>query len=210
MRITVQLLIACGIGPTAARQFEAPLQAACARFGIDQRPRVAAFLAQLAHESADFTRLEESLWYSRPERIMAVFGRRVPSLAEAQRLIRNPQGLANRVYANRLGNGDEASGDGWRYRGRGLVQLTGRANYAAAGVELKVDYKAHPDLVAQPEHAALTAARFWAAAGCNALADSSQIDAITRAINGPAMLAANERRSRFDDALRAMAALGAA
>jgi putative chitinase len=198
-------LIAAGIPPTQARIFAEPIARAFERFAIDSRPRRAAFVAQAAHESANFTRLEESLFYRTPERIRAMWPNRVPSLAEAAKLCRNPRALANRVYANRLGNGDEASGEGWKYRGRGLFQLTGRANYMAAGDALGQPYKAQPEMVAQPEHAALTAGWYWSASGLNELADGAQIDAITRRINGPAMVAADERRSLFDEALRAFA-----
>lgn len=197
-------LIACGIGPTQARTFLEPLRRVLVRFEINSPVRIAAFIAQAAHESTDFTRLEENLRYSRPERIMAVFPSTVHSIADAVPLINNPQALASKVYANRLGNGDEASCDGWRYRGRGLFQVTGRTNYMAAGGALGVDLKIHPELVAEPEGAAMTAGWFWSAAGCNALADSSQIDAITRKINGRAMLGAMERHSRFDHALQAL------
>lgn len=197
-------LIACGIGPTQARVFLEPLRRVFDRFEISSPVRMAAFIAESAHESANFTRLEENLHYSRPERIMAVFPSTVHSTADAAPLINNPQALASKVYANKLGNGDEASGDGWRYRGRGLFQITGRANYMVAGGALSVDLKSHPDLVAEPESAAMTAGWFWSAAGCNGLADGSQIDAITRKINGRAMLGADERRSRFDHALQAL------
>jgi putative chitinase len=130
---------------------------------------------------------------------------RVPTMGDAAKLTRNPQALANRVYADRLGNGNEASGDGWRYRGRGLIQLTGRSNYVAAGDALGTPYVMVPEWVSQPVHAALTAAWFWASNGCNELADSSQIDAITRRVNGPKMVAADERRSMFDEAMRSFA-----
>jgi putative chitinase len=197
-------LIACGIGPTQARAFLGPLQVVFERFKVDSPSRIAAFIAQAAHESADFTRLEENLRYSKPERIMTVFPSTVHSIADAVPLINNPQALASKVYANRLGNGDEASGDGWRYRGRGLFQITGRTNYMAAGAALGVDLKNHPEHVGQPESAAMTAGWFWSAAGCNDLADSAQIDAITRKINGRAMLGAVERHSRYNDALRVL------
>ena len=203
--ITVATLVAAGIELGPARLFAQPLARACERFGIDTAARAAAFVAQAAHESAGFTRLEENLYYRTAERIRVVWPQTVRSLAEAGQLVRRPQALANRVYANRLGNGDETSGDGWRYRGRGLFQLTGRANYMAAGSACDRPYKDRPDLVAQPDDAALSAAWYWAAAGLNALADSAQIDQITRRINGPAMLAAGERRSRYDEALRAFA-----
>lgn len=197
-------LIGCGIGPTQARMFLDPLRRAFQRFDIDTPARMAGFIAQASHESAAFTRLEENLRYSRPERIMAVFPSTVRSIADAVPLINNPQALAAKVYAGRLGNGDEASQDGWKYRGRGLFQLTGRTNYMAAGDALGADLKGHPERVAEPEGAAMTAAWFWATAGCNDLADTSQIDAITRKINGRAMLGAAERRSHFDHALRVL------
>lgn len=201
----IRELVAAGIPPTQARLFDEPLTAAFERFDIGSPARRAAFIAQAAHESMRFTKLEENLYYTKPERIRDIFPSRVKSLDDAARLARNPEGLANRVYANRLGNGDEDSGDGWRYRGRGLFQLTGQANYMAAGAALGRPYKEQPELVALPEDAALTAAWYWSIRGLNALADSAQIDAITRAINGPAMAGADDRRSMFDEASRAFA-----
>lgn len=198
-------LIAAGIAPTQARQFAEPLERAFALFHIDTPARRAAFVAQAAHESTGFTRLEEDLFYRRPDRILKMWPRRFAGPGEAAEFTRQPQKLANRVYANRLGNGDESSGDGWKYRGRGLFQLTGRANYMAAGDALSHPYKDHPELVAQPQDAAMTAAWFWTTKGLNALADSAQIDAITKAINGPAMAGADERRSLYDEATRAFA-----
>lgn len=204
--IEVASLVAAGIGPTQARTFEAPLLAACAAFEIDTPARQAAFVAQCAHESRLFTVLEENLFYRTPERICAIFRSTVPTLAIAQTLAGNPQQLANHVYANRNGNGDEASGDGWRYRGRGLIQLTGRKNYTRAAQDLDRDYVATPDLVLQPADACLSAAWFWHAGNLNALADAGRIDDITRAINGPAMAGARERRQLTDAALSAFAA----
>ena len=203
--ISVQRLVAAGVPPTQARQFADPLAAACARFQIDTPARIAGFIAQCRVESADFTRLEENLHYTTPERIRAVFPSRVPSLADAARLVRNPQALANRVYAARLGNGPEASGDGWRYRGRGIVQLTGRANYADATTALGRPYVEQPELVAQPADACLTAAWFWHSRKLSILADSAQWDAITRAVNGFAMLHADLRRQHAEQALTAFA-----
>jgi len=203
--ISVTTLIAAGINPTPARAFADALSEACSHFDIKTPVRQAAFVAQCAHESEGFTRLEESLYYTTPERIRAMWPARVPSLADAATLCRKPEALANRVYANRNGNGDESSGDGWRYRGRGLIQLTGRANYLAAECAIGTAYKSTPDLVALPQHAAMTAAWFFSAAGCNSLADASNIDGITRQINGPAMAGAGDRRQRFDEAVRAFA-----
>lgn len=200
--ITVATLIAAGIGPTQARQFAEPLAAACRRFDISTPARVAGFLAQCRVESQGFTQLEEGLSYRSAERIAEVFRRLRPrGMAQLALLVRNPKGLANAAYAGVNGNGDEASGDGWRYRGRGLKQLTGRANYADAAEALGRPYLEQPDLVALPEDACLTAAWFWHSAKCNILADSAQWDAITRAVNGPGMLQADARRQFAEEAV---------
>lgn len=203
--ITVEILIAAGVAPTQARLYASPLAAACSRFGITTQARVASFIAQCMVESGCMVHTEENLRYSNAERVRQIFPTSVPSLADAAQLVNNPQRLANRVYAGRLGNGPEASGDGWRYRGRGLIQLTGRDNYADAAKSLGAPYIEQPDLVATPEHACLTAAWYWHTHKLNVLADSAQTDAITRAINGPAMLHRALRRQLTDDALRALA-----
>ncbi|MGA0608814.1 glycoside hydrolase family 19 protein [Caldimonas sp. KR1-144] len=203
MLISLAQLVACGIGPTQARTFVYPINEACQAFDIDTPPRLAAFLAQCKVESRRFADLEEDLTYRRAERIREVFGDRVSSLQQAGTLVGKPEALANVVYANKNGNGDPNSGDGWRYRGRGLIQLTGRANYMAAGAALGMPYKDQPDLVATPRHSCLTAAQFFAANGCNELADSSQIDKITRKVNR-AMLHAAERRQAFEEAVRVL------
>lgn len=185
--LELQHLIAAGIDPTQARRFLEPLRQACERFRIDTPRRRAAFIAQLAHESTGFTRLEENLFYTTPERIRAVFPSTVPTLAQARTLVRAPQALANHVYARKNGNGDAASGDGWRYRGRGLIGLTGLGNYLRAEQTLGRPYVSQPDLVAQPADAALTSAHWWHLNDCNRLADTWDIDGITRRVNGPGM-----------------------
>jgi putative chitinase len=201
--ISVETLVKAGIHPTQARVFADPLKAACALFAINTPARIAAFLGQVGHESAGFTRLEESLYYRRPELIVQYFSA-VRTIADAMPLTRNPKALANRVYANRLGNGDESSSDGWRYRGRGLIQLTGRANYMAAGQALSRPYKEDPDLVAQPSDACLTAAWYWQTRALNELADAWLIGEITRRVNGPKLLGLDDRRQRSEIALEAL------
>lgn len=201
--ISIDTLIRAGIHPTQARVFVDPLKAACALFAIDTPARIAAFLGQVAHESAGFTRLEESLYYRRPELIVQYFSS-VRTIAEAMPLTRNPKGLANRVYANRLGNGDESSGDGWRYRGRGLIQITGRENYRAASRALSRPYEDQPDLVATPSDACLTAAWYWHVKNLNPLADAWMIGEITRRVNGNRMLGLDDRRQRSEQALEAL------
>lgn len=203
--ISVRTLIAAGVPPTQARQFAEPLAAACARFGINTPARVAGFVAQCRVESADFTMLEENLRYRTPEVLDRTFSA-VRGLDDAARLIKaGPQAIANRVYAGRMGNGPEASGDGWRYRGRGLKQLTGRDHYAEAARALAQPYLEQPELVGQPADAALTAAWYWHVAKCNTLADAALWDAITRAVNGPAMLQAALRRQYSQEAALALA-----
>ncbi|TPE62849.1 glycoside hydrolase family 19 protein [Sandaracinobacter neustonicus] len=210
MTPTVEQLVAAGIGPTAARQFQPVLAAPLARFGITTPRRVAAFLAQCHVESAGFTALEENLMYTSATRLRRIWPSRFADENAATPFVRNPRRLANRVYANRNGNGPEASGDGWRYRGRGLKQLTGRANYRDAGAATGRPYADKPDLLQDPADAVLTAAWFWQAKGCNELADAWAIDSITRRVNGPAMLEAAQRRRRSGEALKALGGVEAA
>lgn len=204
MDISVEQLIAGGIHPTQAKRFAAALAPALARFDIGTPARAAAFLGQCCVESAAFTRLEENLFYTTAARIASVWPSRFRDAAAAAPFARLPQRLANRVYAGRNGNGDEASGDGWRYRGRGLKQLTGRRNYRDAAQGCGRDYLARPELVQEPEDAAMTAAFFWHKARCNEAADAGDHDAVTRLVNGPAMLAAAQRRARARAFLRAL------
>ena len=203
MNLSLGSLIVAGIAPTQARQFLEPLAEACNTYAIDTPARLAGFVAQCRVESRDFTALEENLNYRSPERLRAIFPSRVHSMADAAALVaQGPRAIANRVYAGKNGNGDEASGDGWKYRGRGLIQLTGRANYHDAGMELGFNYIEAPDLVATPQHACLTAAWYWHVRKLNHLADSAQWDAITRAVNGPAMLHADLRRQYSEEGVQ--------
>lgn len=203
--VDVPRLIASGVHPTQARVFAAPLSRACEQFEIITRERIAAFIAQLMHESQAFSRLEESLWYTTPERIRQVFSVTVPSIEVARTLTRKPQMLANRVYANKNGNGPESSGDGWKYRGRGLIMTTGRANYANAQRLTGQPLVDRPDLLLAPNNAAMAAAGYWGAANCNRLADAYEIDRITRAINGAGMEGAARRRDLFEETMEAFA-----
>lgn len=200
----IETLVALGVHPTQARQFADPLKAAMSLHDISTPGRQSAFLAHCILESSKFTMLEENLRYTTPDRIRAVWPSRFKTAADAAPYARNPQGLANRVYAGRNGNGDEASGDGWQFRGRGLFQLTGRANYLRAAQALGRPYIGDPDLVAEPSDAALTAAWFWHDAGCNQMVDAGRFDSTTRAINGPAMLHAKERLALYKQATGAL------
>ena len=143
----------------------------------------AAFLAQCAHESREFTATEENLNYS-AEGLLRVFPKYFKSLEQATMYARNPRAIASYVYANRMGNGPESSGDGYRYRGRGYIQLTGHDNYMQFAAATATDALNQPSLVADTEGAALSAGWFWAKNSLNLLADKEDMIAITRRING--------------------------
>jgi putative chitinase len=203
MNISASQLVAAGIAPTQASTFAAPLNDACARFDIDTPARIAAFLGQCMVESDRLIHTEENLFYSDPAHIWDVFPSHFMSASEAAPYAKNPSKLGARVYANRLGNGDESSGDGYTFRGRGLLQVTGREHYSDAATGLAHDYLNAPSLVSLPADACLTAAWFWHTNKLNALADAGALDAITRAINGRAMLQATLRKQYTQQALNA-------
>lgn len=179
-----QLLAAMPRSEPVAASFVAPLNQAMAKWEIDTPDRVAAFLAQAAHESAELLRLEENLNYSAAG-LVQTWPTRF-TLEEALAYERKPAKIANRVYAQRLGNGGELTGDGWRFRGRGIFQLTGRANYLDASLAICGDetLAESPDLVANPEYACETAGWFWQTNNLNRFADVADFEALTRAING--------------------------
>jgi predicted chitinase len=153
-----------------------------AKYGInDSGLRLAHFMAQILHESGAFTITTESLNY-RPERLLDVWPTRFKTLEDAQPFARNPEALANNVYGGRMGNVDP--GDGWRYIGRGLLQLTGRESYEKYGKQLGVDLAGNPDLAFSAEWCLPIAAAEWAASNCNAFADADDLRKVTKAING--------------------------
>jgi putative chitinase len=156
-------------------QWTGALNAAMDRFDVTSTERIAAFLAQVAHESSEFQRLIENLNYS-AKRLMQVWPGRFSSLEKAMAYANQPEKLANYVYAKRLGNGDVGSGDGWQFRGRGLLQITGRGNYQSTGAALGLPLDVEPDLLAEPTTAAMAAAQFWKSRGLNELADDRNDD----------------------------------
>lgn len=160
-----------------------PLNETFQRFEILTPRQQAAFIGQCGHECGNFKMLEENLNY-RAETLMKLWPKRFPTLDFAKQFERNPKKIANSVYANRMGNRDEASGDGYRFRGRGCIQLTGSANYYHAGKALGVDFIMDPDLVATPQYAALTAGFFWNTQKLNPIAESGNNLALTKKING--------------------------
>jgi len=158
-----------------AAAWTAPLNQAISRFDIVSPERCAAFLAEIAHESSECSRLEEHLNYS-ATRLMTVWPNRFPTLDRALPFEHQAEKLAKFVYAKRLGNGDAPTGDGWRFRGRGLLQVTGRGNYHTIGAALGLPLDAEPERLAQPDGAALSAAYFWKSRGLNELADDRNDD----------------------------------
>jgi putative chitinase len=155
-------------------------------FEINTPLRLAHFLAQCSHESADFRAVRENLNYS-ARALRKVFRKYFPDDTKALEYERKPEKIANLVYANRMGNGDESSGDGWKHRGRGYIQLTGHDNYAAFDKVVEDDILADPDLVAT-KYPLLSAAWFWDSRSLNTLADKGATDedviAITKKVNG--------------------------
>jgi putative chitinase len=198
-------IAAAGGNALACTTFAGPLAVSCKRFDILTRLRLAHFVAQLGHESGGFSRVEENLNYT-AVRIREVWGERFATNAMAEPYARNPIALANLVYASRNGNGPVASGDGWTYRGRGLIQLTGRRNYRAAGAALGIPLEADPEQARSPWNACLIAGWFWQQAKCNAAADRGEagLAAVTRAING-GQTGLQDRANRYERALAALA-----
>ena len=154
------------------------------QYGINTKLRICHFLAQILHESGHLKYKSENLNYS-AKALRSVFGKYFKTDEIANQYARKPEKIANRVYANRMGNGDEASGDGWKFRGRGLIQLTGCNNYKACGQDLDLDLVNNPDLItSDAEVCVKTACWFWQKNKLNELADKDDINTITKRING--------------------------
>jgi putative chitinase len=160
-----------------------PLAEVFHRYEINTPARQAAFIGQCAHESMNFTKLEENLSYS-AEGLMKTWPSRFPTLEVAKPYHRNPEKIANKVYGGRMGNGTEETGDGWLYHGRGLIQLTGKDNYTLAGDALNMDFIHSPDYVLVPKYAALTAGWYWNKRQLNKEADAKDYTGMTKKING--------------------------
>jgi putative chitinase len=165
------------------QQWVTALNDTFSQFGILTPNQQAAFIGQCGHECGHFRILEENLNY-RAATLMKLWPKRFPTLEIANQYAGNARRIANKVYADRMGNRDEASGDGFRFRGRGCIQLTGHSNYFHAGKALGVDFVMEPDLVATPKYAAMTAGWFWSTHGCNEIAESADWVKLTKKING--------------------------
>jgi len=162
------------------------LQKTCDRYSINNVNRQSAFLGQCMHESNSFKVLQENLHYS-ANGLKAVWGSRFPTDEIANKYANHPDMIANKVYANRMGNGDEESGDGWKYRGRGIIQCTGKDLYKTLSNALNIDLISDPDMLLEMPYASMSAGWFWNKKGLNDLADQNNYEAtkeMTKRING--------------------------
>lgn len=160
-----------------------PLNKTFEKYEINTPTRQAAFIGQCGHESANFKTLEENLNYS-AKGLMATWPSRFPTIEIATQFERNPEKIANKVYGGRADLGNTEDGDGWRFHGRGLIQLTGRSNYTVCGLALDRPFAEQPELVLEPENACLSAGWFFNKRGLNALADAEDWTTMTKRING--------------------------
>jgi putative chitinase len=172
-------------------------------YEINTPQRIAAFLAQCAHESANFTALQENLNYKAASLSRVWPSRFPPGIAE--QYAHNPEKIANRAYCDRMGNGNEASGDGWRYCGRGLIQLTGKDNYTAFADSIGVTPEEVSEYLATFEGAAQSACWFWESNNLNRFADVGDIKGLTKAING-GYIGLEDREKHYGHALHVLGA----
>lgn len=189
------------------------------KYGITTKERAAHFISQVGHESSGFTRLVENLNYSAEGmaatwkkrystgKMITVKGRKVPEPnALALSLHRRPEAIANNTYANRLGNGPESSGEGWKYRGRGLVMITGKFNYEEGGKYSGLDLVNHPELLEDPRNATIVSLEYWKSRNLNTIADkttekNNQVEPMTYKING-GYIGLDKRKEAFALAMK--------
>lgn len=209
----IELLRAAGVKNPEA--WASAVETALNRFEITSQKQVAAWIAQTAHESGGYVLLQENLNYSAdgmatiwPNRFAILGPDKKPIKKDGKNqpnkfalaLHRKPEMIANVVYSARMGNGPIESGDGWKFRGRGLKQLTGKTNYIKCGEGLGIDLVSKPDLLLQPQYAALSAAWFWAENKCGPLADADDFVGLTKRINGGTIGLA-DRQKRYQAVL---------
>lgn len=173
-------------------------------YDINTPQRIAGFIAQCAHESNGFTAIKENLNY-RPESLMKLFHKYFPTMDSAQAYAHQQEKIANKIYANRMGNSDEASGDGYKFCGRGLIQITGRDNYQSFADSLQMSIDDVPDYLATFEGAAQSACWFWENNNLNKWADAGDILTLTKKING-GTIGLEEREAHYKHALQVMGA----
>ena len=173
-------------------------------YEINTPQRIAAFVAQCAHESGGFVFLTENLNY-KAESLMKLFSKYFKDMPTAKAYERNPQKIANRIYADRMGNGNEASGDGWKYRGRGLIQLTGKTNYTWFAASLEISPEEAAEYTQTFEGAAQSACWFWETNKINTFADKNDIVGMTKRINGGTIVL-DDRIKHYEHALHVLGA----
>jgi len=219
MELTVAgIAAATGARTEVAHAWLQPLTNAMQTYDIWTPSRAAAFLAQVGHESAHLTAFEENLMY-RPQRLVQIWPNRfrmpragepsdAPLFADGKRNAMwyggKPERIANSVYANRYGNRSETSGDGWKYRGRGPIQITFLDNYAACGEALCLDLVNRPELLLNPHYGAMSAAWYWDSRRLNELADQQDVVAITKRVNGGTH-GLDQRIALFNQGIQAIA-----
>ena len=181
--IEASTLRSIGVSSKNADKYLPWLNMTMLKYDINTPVRQAMFLSQIAHESGNFRAVQENLNYS-VNGLRSVFGKYFPDDEIAAQYARQPERIANRVYANRMGNGEESSGDGWKYRGRGLIQLTGKNNYTSFSLAADNNALLEPDLVAEPELAVESGGWFWGTNNLNRLADTGDVRVVTKRING--------------------------
>jgi putative chitinase len=152
------------------------------QYGLTTRLRIAHFMAQIEHESG-LKPISENLNYG-SKRLREVFKKYFTTIELANKYQNRPEAIANRVYANRMGNGDEESGEGWKYRGRGFIQITGKENYFRLANDTDIDFLHNPDLLLEEANAMVSALWFWKIKGLNKFADLDDVLTITKRING--------------------------
>ena len=192
--MTNDQLVALGID----EKWLEPLNTTFDKYEINTPKRQAGFIGQCQHESGNFKTLEENLHYSAAS-LMRVWPSRFPDQATADQYANNPEKIANKVYAGRMGNTED--GDGFKYRGRGVLQLTGKDSYIFCGQALKLDLMDNPDFLLEPMNAMLSAGWFWNKRGLNAAADVSGWEEVTRKING-GVLGLDDRIAKITKALQ--------
>jgi len=191
--VTSEQLLALGID---AKWLE-PLEETFAKYDISTPQRQACFIGQCAHESGNFKTLQENLNYS-AEGLMKTWPSRFPTKELADQYARQPAKIAGKVYNGRLGNTSEEEAS--KFLGRGLIQLTGKENYEHCGSSLGVDLVGNPDWLLDPKYAALSAGWFWNKKGLNSLADASDIETMTKRING-GLHGLDDRKAKIAKAL---------
>lgn len=203
--VTLELLrqICPNTKSTVLSRYVEPLNVVGNHFKLFDNPkRMAAFLAQIAHESGGFNFVKENLNYS-AQALRRTWPRRFTTLAIAQQYARNPEKIANKVYANRMGNGPESSGDGYKFRGRGLIQLTGKDNYSRFARSIGKTLDETIAYLETAEGAVASAAWYWDVNKLNIYADKDDFVGLTRRINGGTIGLA-DRQHHYDIALRAL------